>query len=144
KLDARVEAVLGDPRFTPDPAWRKQALDDLRKAIVDAPIDTAAVDTIYKRVRIKLGGKGVFVRSSTNAEDLPGFNGAGLYDTVPNVVGKQALGGALRKGWASVWTLRAVDEREAFGIDHKQVYGGVLVQVGVNATAAGVLITKNL
>jgi len=144
KLDARVEAVLGDPRFTPDPAWRKQALDDLRKAIVDAPIDPAALDTIYKRVRIKLGGKGVFVRSSTNAEDLPGFNGAGLYDTVPNVVGKSQLGAALKTVWASLWNFRAVDERDAFGIDHRQVYSAVLIQVGVNATAAGVLVTKNL
>ena len=46
--------------------------------------------------------------------------------------------------WASLWNLRAVDEREAFGIDHRQVYMGVLIQVGVNATAAGVLVTKNL
>ncbi|HZJ66924.1 MAG TPA: PEP/pyruvate-binding domain-containing protein [Kofleriaceae bacterium] len=144
KLDARVEAVLGDPRFKPDPAWRKQALDDLRKAIVDAPIDPAALDTIYKRVRVKLGGKGVFVRSSTNAEDLPGFNGAGLYDTVPNVVGKSQLGAALKTVWASLWNFRAVDERDAFGIDHRQVYSAVLIQIGVNATAAGVLVTKNL
>ena len=46
--------------------------------------------------------------------------------------------------WASLWNLRAVDEREAFGIDHRSVYMGVLVQIGVNATAAGVLVTKNL
>jgi phosphoenolpyruvate synthase/pyruvate phosphate dikinase len=31
-----------------------------------------------------------------------------------------------------------------FGIDHRKVYGGVLVQIGVNATAAGVLVTDNL
>lgn len=99
---------------------------------------------MYKRVRLDLGGRGVFVRSSTNAEDLPGFNGAGLYDTVPNVVGKKALGEALRVVWASVWTQRAVEEREAFGINRRQVFGAVLVQVGVNATAAGVLVTKNL
>ncbi|TMQ18909.1 MAG: hypothetical protein E6J90_19165 [Deltaproteobacteria bacterium] len=143
-LDRRLDAVLADPRFKTDAVWRRQALDELRKAIVDAPIDPATLDMIYKRVRIKLGGKGVFVRSSTNAEDLPGFNGAGLYDTVPNVVGKQQLGEALRTVWASLWNLRAVDEREAFGIDHRQVYFGVLIQVGVNATAAGVLVTRNL
>ncbi len=143
-LDKKIDALLADPKFKTDGAWRKQALEELRTQIATAPLDQATLDAIYKRVRIKLGGKGVFVRSSTNAEDLPGFNGAGLYDTFPNIVGKQALGDALRKVWASVWTLRAVDEREAFGIDHKQVYGGVLVQVGVNATAAGVLITKNL
>lgn len=143
-LEAKVHAVLTDKRFKVDAAWRKSALEELRAAIEQAPIDPVHLDTIYKRVRIKLGGRGVFVRSSTNAEDLPGFNGAGLYDTVPNVVGKEALGKALRKVWASVWTLRAVDEREAFGIDHRQVFGAVLVQVGVNATAAGVLVTKNL
>ncbi|HSK03243.1 MAG TPA: PEP/pyruvate-binding domain-containing protein [Kofleriaceae bacterium] len=143
-LDAKIEAMLREPRFAADAAWRKAALEELRRAIVEAPIDPAALDAIYKRVRVRLGGRGVFVRSSTNAEDLPGFNGAGLYDTVANVVGKKALGAALKKVWSSVWTLRAVDEREAFGIDHRQVFGSVLVQVGVNATAAGVLVTKNL
>ncbi len=143
KLDTKVDAMLADPRFK-DPTWRKTALATMRKQIQDAPIDQASLDVIYKRVRLKLGGKGVFVRSSTNAEDLPGFNGAGLYDTFPNVVGKHAIGEALKGVWASVWTLRAVDERDAFGINHKQVYGGVLIQIGVNASAAGVLVTKNL
>lgn len=142
-LDRKVDAVLADKRLA-DPAWRKQALEDLRKAIIAAPIDPETLDMIYKRVRVSLGGKGVFVRSSTNAEDLPGFNGAGLYDTIPNVVGKRALGEALKTVWASLWNLRAVDERTAFGIDHRQVYFGVLIQVGVNASAAGVLVTKNL
>jgi Pyruvate phosphate dikinase, AMP/ATP-binding domain len=143
-LDVKLDAILADPRFKADAAWRKQALEGLRKAIVDAPIDQTTLDMIYKRIRIKLGGKGVFVRSSTNSEDLPGFNGAGLYDTQPNIVGKKALARALKEDWASLWNLRAVDEREAFGIDHHQVYFGVLIQVGVNATAAGVLVTKNL
>jgi phosphoenolpyruvate synthase/pyruvate phosphate dikinase len=31
-----------------------------------------------------------------------------------------------------------------FGIDHRRVYPGVMIQIGVNATAAGVLITANL
>jgi Pyruvate phosphate dikinase, AMP/ATP-binding domain len=144
KLDGKLDAILGDARFKTDPVWRKQALEGLRKAIVEAPIDPATLDMIYKRVQIKLGGRGVFVRSSTNAEDLPGFNGAGLYDTVANVVGKKPIGEALKTVWASLWNLRAVDEREAFGIDHRKVFSGVLVQVGVNATAAGVLVTKNL
>ncbi|NVB83740.1 MAG: pyruvate, phosphate dikinase [Kofleriaceae bacterium] len=143
-LDKKIDAMLADPKWKTDAAWRKATLETLRKAIVDAPVDPAALDVIYKRVRIKLGGKGVFVRSSSNSEDLPGFNGAGLYDTVGNVVGKKALGDALKTVWASLWNLRAVEERTAFGIDHKQAYMGVLVQVGVSATAAGVLVTKNL
>ncbi len=143
-LDKQIESMLDDPRFATDLAWRKQALAQMRTAIVEAPLDPVVLDMIYKRVRLKLGGKGVFVRSSTNAEDLPRFNGAGLYDTVPNVRGKQALGDAIRYVWGSVWNLRAVDERTAAGIDHRQVYAAVMIQVGVSATAAGVLVTKNL
>lgn len=144
KLDAAIETMLRDPRFASDTGWRKSQLAELRAAIVKAPIDPAVLDLVYKRVRLKLGGKGVFVRSSTNAEDLPGFNGAGLYDTVPNVVGKAALGEAIKTVWASLWNLRAVEERTTFGIDHRQVYSAVLIQVGVSATAAGVLVSKNL
>lgn len=143
ELTAKVDAVLDDPQFK-DAAWRKTALEGLRQAIKDAPIDDEVLSMIYKRVRLKLGGKGVFVRSSTNAEDLPGFNGAGLYDTMPNVKGKKALGEALKAVWASVWNLRAVDERDAFGIDHRQVFMGVMIQVGVAATASGVLVSTNL
>ncbi len=143
-LDKVVETMLADKRFATDPAWRKAELEKVRAAITAAPIDQPSLDLIYQRVRLKLGGRGVFVRSSTNAEDLPGFNGAGLYDTVPNVVGKKAIGDALKVVWASLWNLRAVDEREAFGIDQRQVFAAVMIEIGVNASAAGVLVTKNL
>ena len=143
-LDKTVETMLSDKRFATDAAWRKAEIEKVRTAILQAPIDQPSLDLIYQRVRLKLGGKGVFVRSSTNAEDLPGFNGAGLYDTVPNVVGKKAIGDALKVVWASLWSLRAVEEREAFGIDQRQVYAAVMIEIGVNATAAGVLVTKNL
>ena len=42
-----------------------------------------------------------------------------------------------------MWTLRGYEERQLYGIDHTQVYGAVLVQVGVDATAAGVLVTAH-
>jgi phosphoenolpyruvate synthase/pyruvate phosphate dikinase len=142
-LTEKVDAMLADPSWQ-KPEWRKTALEQLQKQIMDAPIDPDLLDAVYKRVRVELGGKGVFVRSSSNSEDLPGFNGAGLYDTRGNVVGKQQLADALRYVWASIWNLRAVAERDAYGIDHKQVYMGVLVQIGINATAAGVLVTKDI
>jgi len=143
-LDRKVEALLGDDRFKTDAKYRKQALTKLRAAIIAAPLDPALAAELSTGIAAITGGdaaKGVFIRSSTNAEDLPGFNGAGLYDTVPNVKGDAAVATALKTVWASVWNLRAYEEREFFKIDHRRVYGAVLVQVGVNATAAGVLIT---
>jgi hypothetical protein len=143
-LDEQVEAMLADPRFTADAAWRRQALEALRGKIRAAPINPATLEVVWKKVQKDLGGRGVFVRSSTNAEDLEGFNGAGLYDTVPNVKGKAALGEALKRVWSSIWNAHAFEERALFNIDHRACAGAVLVQVGVNATAAGVLITRNL
>lgn len=145
-LDERVRNLLQEAGFKEKPRVRRQKLADLRKAIRDVPLDPAVLDQLWERAAplFASGAKGLFVRSSTNAEDLPGFNGAGLYDTVPNVTTKAALGKALRAVWASVWNLRAVEERSFHGIDHLAVYGAVLVQAGVNATAAGVLVTRNL
>jgi pyruvate, water dikinase len=143
-IDAKIAAMLQDARFSKDAAWRKQSLADLREAIQAAPLDDKVLQKIVAAWQSQLKGGGVFVRSSTNAEDLKGFNGAGLYDTVPNVRDEKALEAAIKQVWASCWNLRAVDERNHFGIPHSQVYPAVLVQTAVNAAAAGVLLTTDI
>jgi phosphoenolpyruvate synthase/pyruvate phosphate dikinase len=143
-LDAQLERLLADPRFAADARHRKESLAALRAKIVAAELDPDLLDAVQARIDGELGGAGVFVRSSTNAEDLEGFNGAGLYDTVPNVKGREAVAAAIKQVWASLWSSLAVEERSFFGIDQRAVYAGALVQVGVNASAAGVLVTRNL
>ena len=143
-IDQLIDKTLNDPKFKQDANWRKRKLDDIHTLISSAPIGADALNKIDKQWRKQLGGHGVFVRSSTNAEDLKGFNGAGLYDTVPNVKNKNALEAAIKQVWASVWNLRAVEERTHFGIPHAQVYPGVLIQIAVSATAAGVLLTTDI
>jgi phosphoenolpyruvate synthase/pyruvate phosphate dikinase len=143
-LEGKIKAMLADARFTQDAAWRKQVLDDLRLSIVNAPIAEGDMKKIVAQWQSQLSGKAVFVRSSTNAEDLKGFNGAGLYDTVPNVRDEKALEVAIKQVWASIWNVRAVEERGFFGIPHAQVYPAVLIQTAVNATAAGVLLTTDI
>ncbi len=148
-IDAHVNALLEDPKFRSSMTERKSALEKLRKEIEDAPLDPAFVTMLGESLSKLTAGEdagadaGVFVRSSTNAEDLPGFSGAGLYDTVPNVHGAPAVALAVKKVWASVWNLAAYEERELYRIDHRQVYGAVLVQIGISATAAGVLVTAH-
>ena len=143
-IDVKIVAMLNNPQFTQDAAWRKKSLDELRQTITLAPIAPEEFKKITSQWRTQLGGKGVFARSSTNAEDLKGFNGAGLYDTVPNVKDEAALEAAIKQVWASVWNMRAVEERNHFGIAHAQVYPAVLIQTAVNAAAAGVLLTTDI
>jgi len=145
-LNEKVDALLKDKKLAKDGKYRREKLAELRKAIETAPLDPKLVAEVDRRItQLKLKpGAGVFVRSSTNAEDLPGFTGAGLYTTVPNVKGSEDVGKAIRKVWASIWNFRAFEERVFHAIDHRTVYAAVLIQTGVNATAAGVLITTNI
>jgi phosphoenolpyruvate synthase/pyruvate phosphate dikinase len=95
------------------------------------------------KVHREYSGKGLFARSSTNAEDLPNFSGAGLYTTVANVRGDQQLLEAIKTVWASVWNYEAYEARESFGMNHFGVYPAVLIQEGIDADSAGVAITAD-
>lgn len=139
---ARVRSLMADPANA-DPVKRKAALATIREQMQAAPFDAMLRAEILSQCHALFKDQGVFVRSSTNAEDLPGFNGAGLYTSVPNVKGDDALIEAVKTVWASVWNFEAFEARTQAGIDHFKVYGGVLIQLGVNADAAGVLITRN-
>jgi hypothetical protein len=142
-LDAKIAALLADPRLRQDAAWRRAALTELRQAFAQGTLPDELRAPLEQRRREVIGTGGVFVRSSTNSEDLPGFNGAGLYSSVPNVVDQAGLEAAVRTVWGSVWNDAAFAAREAAGIDHLSVKGGVLVQLGMNAEASGVMITEN-
>ncbi|MBI4818235.1 MAG: PEP/pyruvate-binding domain-containing protein [Deltaproteobacteria bacterium] len=142
-LSAALAAVLDDPKVRGDAAARKDKLEALRKAIVDAPIDPVLCAKVAEELKALPKERGVFVRSSHNAEDLDDFSGAGLHDTVPNVKGDAAVCEAIKKVWASAWKQSAFDAREHAGIDQRKVAAGVLVQTGVAATAAGVMATAH-
>src|SRR6478735_8724746 len=90
-----------------------------------------------------LGEVPVAVRSSATAEDLEGASFAGQQDTYLNVVGAAAVVDAVRRCWASLWTDRAVSYRASIGIDPAGVALSVVVQVMVDAVAAGVMFTAD-
>ncbi len=90
------------------------------------------------------GTFGVFVRSDTNVEDLPGFTGAGINLTVPNVVGFDNIVQAMRKVWASPFTERSYGWRQGIMNDPEHVYASVLLHKSVNLDTSGVLVTADL
>lgn len=145
-LDVEITAMLDDPDFKGDPAVRAARLDALRAAIIAAPIDEGLLGEVLAkqehlpRVRARF-------RSSTNAEDLEGFTGAGLYESLtgdPNDP-EAPVDVAIKTVWASVWRQKAFDEREYRGVDHLAVGMAVLVTPSFpNEEANGVAITGNL
>jgi Pyruvate phosphate dikinase, AMP/ATP-binding domain len=144
RMDIGLQSMLNNPQFKQNKVWRKQQLLAFQAQIKSAPMNSEHFSAIKQQWKAELQNAPVFVRSSTNAEDLAGFNGAGLYDTVPNVTDNAALEAAIKQVWASLWNERAVNEREFFGIAQDQVYASVLIQTAVNANAAGVLLTTDI
>ncbi|MEO6726648.1 MAG: PEP/pyruvate-binding domain-containing protein [Blastocatellia bacterium] len=144
KLDEVILEMLGNDRFNHDPAYRKQWLAELRAKIQNGKLNAGFARAVIEKKRLLFGEKGIFARSSTNSEDLPNFSGAGLYTSVPNVRDDAALVDAVKTVWASLWNYEAYESRESFGINHSAVYPAVLIQEGMNAEAAGVLITTNI
>jgi phosphoenolpyruvate synthase/pyruvate phosphate dikinase len=143
KLDDVIFGLLNDQKFVHDPAYRREQLVLLRKKIESAEFDPALRDKILQKVAREYAGKGLFVRSSSNSEDLPNFSGAGLYTTVPNVRGDQELIDAIRKVWASLWNFEAYVARERASVDHSKIYMAVLLQEGINSESSGVMITAD-
>jgi hypothetical protein len=87
---------------------------------------------------------GVFVRSDTNVEDLPGFTGAGLNLTLPNVVGYDQLLPAINRVWASPFTARAFAWRQSHMESPEHVYTSILLLGSVASDKSGVLVTQDL
>jgi phosphoenolpyruvate synthase/pyruvate phosphate dikinase len=90
------------------------------------------------------GSFGVFVRSDTNVEDLPGFTGAGLNLTVPHVVGSDAVLAAVRDVWASPFTDRAYGWRQGNMEDPEYVFPAVVIQRSFPSEKSGVLVTVDV
>jgi hypothetical protein len=142
-LAARIARMRQEPGFASDPKARQKALAQLRDEIVQWPVEPATAAAWRAAWQSQLGGGGVFVRSSSNSEDLPGFSGAGLYSTVPNVKTGDALELAVKKVWASVFNPEAWEARGAAGFGAEAVLMGVFVQTAIDSANAGVMITRD-
>ncbi len=137
-------AIVGDPAVQADPALRDERLDELRRKIRRgelAPELAEQIDALHDSFD---PGTTIRCRSSTNNEDLKGFNGAGLYDSHTHREDEGDLSETVKQVWASLWTFRGVDEREFHRIDHLAAAMAVLVHPNFDDELAnGVAVTKN-
>lgn len=143
KFDQKIYELLNDQKFVHDPAYRKEKLAWMREQIKSGEFDTDLRGQVLQKVSAEYAGKGLFVRSSANAEDLPNFSGAGLYTTVPNVRGENELIAAIKTVWASLWNFEAYEARERANVDHSKVFMAVLLQEGINSESSGVMISTD-
>ncbi|HMB70280.1 MAG TPA: PEP/pyruvate-binding domain-containing protein [bacterium] len=125
------------------------AVEDVRAAIAAVTLRPEVAARIAEALADHLGETsdrpvGVFVRSDTNVEDLPGFTGAGLNETVANVVGLDAQLAAVPRVWASPFRQRPMAWRSQLLERPEDVYTSVLLMKSVPSDKSGVLVTTDL
>jgi len=140
---ARIDDLMDDQDFVHNPSVRRKKLDEFRRAIQNGKFDEKLRSEIISKWKTELGGRPVYVRSSSNAEDTGNFSGAGLYTSVENVTEGDKIIEAVKTVWASVWNFKAYEARERNFVDHDDTNMGVLVQAGVTMDDGGVMITKD-
>ena len=159
-FQATLEAWLADPEFSTNGSLRRQKLEELRAAMQASTCDPTLLTTIGDEIVATFGADDIMVRfrSSSNAEDAIGFNGAGLYDSTsvcladetdadalgpsrcdPDKSNERDLCRGLTKVWASLWNMKAFEERDWYGIDHTQVAMGILVNPRTKGELANIV-----
>lgn len=140
----------------------------VRELFYAAEFPPGMVEGVRARVEEVLPGvPKVKVRSSANAEDMPHFDGAGLYtsfaakvdkkerpdevcqivvDGVKLKVKPKTLGCAIKGVFASLWNKRAIDERSYARLDHRTALMGIAIvpdyDIDVPIAANSVVITR--
>lgn len=113
-------------------------------SIPDAMLDDIIREMENLRERTGHTG-GYFFRSDTNIEDLPGFNGAGLNESVANIaIDRKRVDAAIRRVWASAFTEKSIYWR-AMAVGQETVpiaYPSVVVMPTVSAKSSGVYVSR--
>ena len=158
-----VTAWLAEEEFRSNAALRKERLSSLRDEMrARGVVSPELVDAMRATIVAEFGAETVMVRvrSSSNAEDTPTFNGAGLYDSTSACAADvlananaetsvcdankspRTLERALAKVWASLWNYGAFEERDYFQLDHASIAMGATVSLRFEGeTANGVAFT---
>lgn len=142
----QLTALLADDEFTTDASVRDEALLALREEMMIAPINEDFLAQLVAKLEDEYPGVRMRFRSSTNAEDLGDFTGAGLYTSKSGEIGDPdaPIEDAIREVWSSVWYFRAFEERQYNGIDQTAVGMALLVHNSFpDEDANGVAVTAN-
>jgi pyruvate phosphate dikinase-like enzyme len=145
-FDQQVAALLADEAFTGDAATRDLKLEELRDAMRVGAVNPEFEALLVSKLEADFPGVRMRFRSSTNAEDLDGFTGAGLYTSRSGELAdpESPVLDAVRRVWASVWSFRAFEERSYRSIDHNAVGMALLVHRSFpDEEANGVALTNN-
>ena len=140
-----ADSIVSSDRFQSGAEFRDEMLGELRRRIREGEVPEWMMDSLSDMAAGFEPGTSLRCRSSTNNEDLPGFNGAGLYGSFTHHPDEGHISETVKQVWASTWTGSAFEEREFHRIDHGSAAMGVVIHPSYrNELANGVAVSRNI
>ncbi len=121
-----IRTIMETPNFEIDRDLRSDLLKQFRRKIKDAEMPEWMMTELSELQAQFPEGISIRCRSSTNNEDLPGFNGAGLYTSKTQHPDEGHISKSVKQVYASLWNLRAFEERDFYRIHQFNTSMGVL------------------
>jgi hypothetical protein len=147
EIAASISKLLNNELLLSNPDSLQKYLKKIRKSIKKSKLSPTLLQAIETQIGNNKIGNSYRYRSSSNAEDIEGFSGAGLYNSKTGILGDTArsVDEAVLDVWAGAWNYGAFMERHIHHIDQLSMKMAVLVHRNFpDEKTNGVAVTANI